>query len=555
MSSDDLLPEADSWRSAFPAFGGGGDLIGARRARHAFRWTVACCVVLVLILWVSERFVRYEHAEMLYVAAITKPDEQARVFLRQAVAHDDENRDLPTPKYLHALAAREEDDAVLDTYQRAFQADPGNAALAVRYGCRLFFSGDARAAHARFREASDNASNNALPAYLEAAVLPWVEEDEDEENTDQKETDNLTQALALIARTNSSSKQVDFPRPLWSADLPQSGAQYAHLCRRLVSECAGPFYRFTDHLIAQAQSEPARERARNWPSWLEHIERMGDRIAAGALPKGESDDANPVAGAAVQAYVGLYIKLAAIRQSEQIRKRDLGRPDEERLKQQIKIEEALGELQDFENNRDKRIADDTRRYIFPNRLCAWTLAIFALCHLLGFLISKGVGARGPCSTIAHTRVGKSAMIAGAGLFFVLLLGITILQRVSNESPGWVPVIQTAWWIVVVVCIWFGPAYPILTLPSAREACPAGPGGHVDKQVLRAARKGRRAAWVALMRRFYGVQFGLTLSAVCLWVVVYRICVSLYPWQIRLLATGLAAEETELVRQVLETILL
>jgi hypothetical protein len=38
--------------------------------------------------------------------------------------------------------------------------------------------------------------------------------------------------------------------------------------------------------------------------------------------------------------------------------------------------------------------------------------------------------------------------------------------------------------------------------------------------------------------------------VCIWAVIYRVLLSVYPWEVELLAVGLRAEELELVRSLL-----
>ena len=82
----------------FPAYGDDGDMAGARRMRRAFRLCVLSFVLLTGIMWLSERFLRYEASEYLYLSALTLPSNSARVMLRQAIKIDQENREHPTPK-------------------------------------------------------------------------------------------------------------------------------------------------------------------------------------------------------------------------------------------------------------------------------------------------------------------------------------------------------------------------------------------------------------------------------------------------------------------------
>ncbi|MBN2309357.1 MAG: hypothetical protein JXR94_10320 [Candidatus Hydrogenedentes bacterium] len=527
---------------SFSEYGAGGDAVGTRRARHAFRWCVLLCATFTAVLWFSERFLRYEHAERLYLSALTKPPEQARVFLRQAVLYDEKQREFPTPKYQQALAEREEADLVLPAYEKARARDPGNAALAIRYGCRLFAAGEPVEAQARFQEAGKNAPNNALPAYLEAAVLPWVGED----NSD------LRQSLALIARTNSSGKSITFPRPLWSSDLPQSGYWYTHLRRRIVLECSEPFYEFVGHVVATAEEQFEQKQTQNWDSWLEHLETMGRRITADALPQESSGPAGQAAsGASIQACTGLYIQISALRERERVNEIELGRPDTKLIERRLQLESTLAELTAFENGRLERIDADRERHRLPIRLCGYALAVLFACVIVSHLAAKAVHASGPSTTLPHSSLGKAAFGIGPG---VLLLMLCLCVLIHPESAGgaWARIVTTGWWLVLVVMAWFGLAYPALTLPSVSDVCRDQQGDN-RAELLQHARRERRAAWVALARRYYGIVAGLTVCVVCVWVILYRVFVSLYPWQTELLATGLEVEEIEIVRRVLSAL--
>src|SRR5690606_25914956 len=106
---------------------------------------------------------------------------------------------------------REEEDRVLETYERAFAINPRNPSLAVRYGVRLFQEGHFAEARDRFHDAVVGGVENALPTYLEAAAVAAAGE----------RREALEEALAIVARVNGAGKPVVFPQPLWVQDLPR----------------------------------------------------------------------------------------------------------------------------------------------------------------------------------------------------------------------------------------------------------------------------------------------------------------------------------------------
>ncbi|MCP4644759.1 MAG: hypothetical protein GY851_30235 [bacterium] len=524
----------------FPSYGDGGDCIGARRVRHAFRWCVVLLVSFASLLWLSERFFRYPHPERLYLSAITKPPEQARVFLRQAVLYDEKSRDIPTPKYLQALAGVEEEDLVLPSFEKALKADPGNWALAIQYGCRLFAKGKAADAQTQFQVAAENAPGNSLPLYLEAAALPWAT----------GEDEGLRKALALIARANSSASPVTFPMPLWSSDLPQSGQRYAHICRETVDQCAAPLYAFIDRAAARAEVQLGEDRLQQWDSWLDHIETMGQHVGAGALRDGPSGAGNPLAGTSAQAHLGLSIQLFASRTRERIAEIESTGPQEAQMKQRIAIETAVERLRDFENGRAQRIEEARRPYMLPGRLCVRGLGSLLAAYMVAFALSKLMGAGGAYATVSHPSSARRFLAAAGLAMFVILSSITVFQLAGGDSATWMTVTRILWWVVLLSVAVVGAVYPYWALPSLRQACVDAEANPAEDEVIHAARGARRRAAGSLLRRYFGVALGLALCATSLWVIEYRIVMSLYPWQTNLVATGLADEESRLVCEVL-----
>jgi len=84
-------------------------------------------------------------------------------------------------------------------------------------------------------------------------------------------------------------------------------------------------------------------------------------------------------------------------------------------------------------------------------------------------------------------------------------------------------------------------YPRLRLPPVATR-PALPWLTGDRQALILARKQRRTAYSAFLRNTMESLEVCCCAPSRLWAVGYRVCFSIYPWQVELLATGLAQEE-------------
>ena len=258
-------PRLDSSSCGFPEYGSGGDSAGARRVRHSFRLCVFACIAVAIMLWFSERYLRYELVESQYIAALTLEPESARAMLRQVVKRDAALRESPTPKYLAALAEREEADLVLPTYERACKADPNNPFTAMRYGCRLFMAERFAEAYAQFQRAGSLPPDNAWAFYLEAAALPFLKPE--------AEVD-LGESLAILAKANSSGAPLMAPRPLWTSAMPERGLWYEKLRRHIADEFCAPLYRYVDLVMRQARHAIALRQARPSSETLRVLSRI-----------------------------------------------------------------------------------------------------------------------------------------------------------------------------------------------------------------------------------------------------------------------------------------
>ncbi len=521
----------------FPAYGGYGDTIGARRDRWAFRFCVAACLTFVAVLWISEYFIGFDRAESLYLSALTKHKESARPLLRQAVIRDRETSESPNPRYVQALAERELEDEVLPTYRQAFELDPGNASLVLRYGCRLFMDGDLEAARQRFRDAAQIAPDNALPQYLKAATIPWVL---------QEEANILRESLQLLAQANSSGKQIVFPRPLWHPKLPQRGKQYAMLRREAIEKCLVPISRYREYITQTARRQIEEGHTMYWDSWLQTLERAGDKLARSALISGPEGDAG--AGSLSQALVGLDMQLQAVRLRQEIHTRERGVPNEDLVRRTEELQRALGSLRDFENARQPAIERDTNAREFA----CLTAPFFAILSLSAFSLAAALLTRimkvdEHAWTIAHGRVGGAIMAGCAAVLTGFISAMPWLQNATEADV--VPIVRTVWVSMLACIALVGLTYPLLILESPFKIAKTSEANQEGSLEYGAASQWR-GAYVLMVRRFFGVTLGLFLCTLSIWAVLYRMAISLYPWQIELLATGMGAQEVQAVRHAL-----
>ncbi|NIA13055.1 MAG: hypothetical protein GWP08_03160 [Nitrospiraceae bacterium] len=514
----------------FPEYGGSGDKAGARRMRRAFRFCVAASILLTTALYVVERYLRYDLAESQYLMSLTLPTESARPVLRQVVKRDAERREAPTPKYVAALAEREERDLVLPTYERAYKLDPSDSFLAVRYGCQLFFHEDYEAARERFREAGVQPPKNALPYYLQAAALAM----------DHPGEAGLADSLALVAKTNEAGDPVLFPEPLWSGDLPKGGVRHNNLRREIVIEACAPLFRYADVVVGRAKSQIVLKQVQYLDSWLAILQTLGERLAA------SRDEGS------LQMLYGIDIQLMAIEQRQAICEAEQGTVPAALVERRTRLKSALAMLKDFEAKRDARIAAARKAFELPLGLCWRTAVVLLATYLLVYVLAHLSHAKRMAWSLPHTLSAK--IVLGAGNLALLgLLGVmAVLQRLydpmTSTEASWQEGMRTAWWVVVGAMMLFGLVYPALRLLRVNGALRSREVSEQDAEARGLAKRWRRVAYFSFMRRYYGIAGGMLVFTLAGWIVGYRVLTALYPWQLELLTPGLEAEEVQLVKQ-------
>ncbi|HOF40432.1 MAG TPA: hypothetical protein PLD73_10180, partial [Candidatus Hydrogenedentes bacterium] len=337
-------------------------------------------------------------------------------------------------------------------------------------------------------------------------------------------------------------------RPLWHPKLPPQGRQYAQLRREAIEECVAPIAQYRDYIMGIAARQIKEKHTQYWDSWLQTLERAGDKLARSALlPDSEGDSG---AGSASQAMVGLDLQLRAVRLRQQILEMESGQPDEALKQRESELEGGLAALRDFENARQPVIERDSTAREFAC-LTAPFFAVFALSVFcaLGALAARLLGATRYDWTIPHGRAGLLIMASYALMLGVFLACAPAVQQATARDA--VPGLRLVWMILLAATGVSALIYPSLVLPSPKKsAAEDGFGAMTSSERVSAARMRFHRAYAAMARRFLGVTLGLFLCVFSLWALVFRIATSLYPWQVELLATGMGTQEARMVRQAL-----
>ena len=522
-----------------PEYGGRGDAVAARRSRRAFKSIVLGCVFLTIALYIADNYLRYGSLERMLRSALRLEDpNSSRVYLRNAVRMDTGSREISVSKYLQALAEREEKDLVLDTYRQAFEVDKENPALAIRYGVMLFVEGRQKGGEAtklardRFHDAAAQDEVNALPAYLEAATIPFVSDSRGD----------IGEALALIARTNNSSKQVTFPKPIWSATLPSSGKVYSNLRRRIVDECLTPIYDFTNRIILIAREEISKGQLQPWRSRIQTLDRMGERLVRSGDP------------GSLQAICGLRIQLAAIDLQKEMNEAERLTPDESLVARRIKLEDALDKLNAFESTRDSILLQEENKYRFFGPLWLGTILLVLVFWFVSVVCYTVLSPTDMQWSVAMTQVGRWSLVAGGAVMLVLICAFTaVLRGLPAESAAF-PFVQNTWMALVFAGILFSVVHPFfaITSPGRLLSTPGVAGDGGESPVITAEiRQAYRRTLVTQIRRHAGLWFSLIVCAFCIWFLFHRLVLGLFPFYgPGLLAPGLAEREFQTVQEAI-----
>ncbi|MBI2435253.1 MAG: hypothetical protein HYV26_20540 [Candidatus Hydrogenedentes bacterium] len=519
---------------AAPEYGVGGDHAAARRGRRAFRFCVAFCVALTLVLWFSENYLRYDKSESQYRMSLTHEDPSARPILRNVVKRDADRNASPRAQYLEALAAVEEDDLVLARYDQAYRLNPNDPFLSINYGCRLFLAGHFREARERFREAGIHPPKNALPHYLEAAALA----------ASAAADHNLSEAIALIVRANNSGDPIVFPEPLWHASLPTGNDWYVRQERRVVDLCTAPLLRLRSIVLEEAAISLESGQAQDWDSWLDKLQVMGARLLG--------DLQTPIEQIpSARAIAAIRIQLDSLEMRNNLARRFHNAPRPDLEQQHALLAQALDTLTRFDASRQQGVESLAERYTRPLFLVLKGLLFLLVVYLLSVLVVRFVDRRRSTWALSHGLAAVLMLVLGAvGLLAVLTL-FAMLQRHGAPAGLALSRLTQVWYAILVVLVVAGLIYPVLHLPRAETLAERLEVYDDAGMALRELKRLRRRAAVSLARRYYGLLLGIFLCVLSVWVLGYRISESLYPFQVKLLVPGLRSEEHQVVRSIQE----
>jgi tetratricopeptide (TPR) repeat protein len=517
---------------SFPDYGDDGDVAGARRSRRAFRLCVAALIVLTMFSYIAERFLRYGQAESNFLSGITLPRDSARVLLQSAIRLDAAASKTPTSKYTQALAVREEDDAALEVYARAFEMDPNSSFFAIRYGCRLYLLGKPEQALEKFRHAGNQPPGNSLPRYLEAAAAARAD----------RSAKGPRGAIVLLSRANNTRDPLSFPKPIWFSGYPQTGTQYAFLSREIFAESTAPLYTLVHQVLRAVENDPEPRHSQDAKTWLDQIVTMGERLVTDAEPVGT-----------LQAIAGVSFQMQALALLEKTRTAagdetaDALKPIIER---QVKLRQALDRLNEFEAGRDAQLAAIELEFWRPIQLAFITLGALILAYMLARGLHAVLRYRKTAWALPHSTLGKAVLGIGPATLLALLALMAVFQHLPLSQPWYLGVLSTTWWGVVAVLAGFGVIYPGLRLAAPEDVSKKSGRLEDMPEVARLARQAYRRVYAAFVVRYYGILCGVYVCMICVWVLGYRVGYGLYPTQINLLASGLVRQEQEVVRSVI-----
>ncbi|HQN01792.1 MAG TPA: hypothetical protein PLL36_11980 [Candidatus Hydrogenedentes bacterium] len=515
------------------------DFVWARRIRRSFRLLVAIAVLLTFMLWFAEGYLRYEQSEIQYRMSLTLHPAQARPILRTVVRRETELKKVPSPLYLEALALVEEPDEALEAYARAYQANPRDMSLLLNYGCRLYAGGNPGEARERFREAGANPPSNALPRYLEAAAFAATLEPESD----------MTDLIALLRRANGSGDPVLFPEPLWHDSLPERGLRYEKLQMKIAAYMTEPLLQCADSIFARVRGHFLREDTGNWDDHLEIVQSMGARIMG--LRKGDSPPST------VQLQAALQIQLQALLLRGEWSKNNGGVLNPEINNAALLVREALEALTQFEERRPLAEAQYRDRLLVPLRLATKTALLFFVFYAAALFLHKAGSAGKRLRALPHTWMAVIPPLVGFGVMALLMAVLAAASHsgLSHQFEVFIPVL---WYGVAGFMLLIGISYPLLQVKTGfvRGDLPAEIEDGADSGDARGVKerlsfRRRMGVYGCLLRRYMGILLGGFIIMVCLWLVVHRILLAAYPFQLDLLNTGLDIEAQQLIADVKE----
>jgi len=502
------------------------DISGSVRARKAFRLSVLGLFIFTSLLCFSELQLKYPQPETLYNDALTLYKGASRVFLVQAVRLDKERNETQNPKYIKALAVREENDKVLETYPAALELDAEDVLFQLRYVSRLLTMGRPYLALeqiAHIEELQQGKSANSLTGYLKAAALTI--------KGDRKTA--VRNAMAEIARTNNSQATVTYPTPFWFSEYPKTGTQFADHTREITDEIIFPLTRLLTHIVIEIQREIRNGNASEVKPWLRELSLMGRNMYT-----------DPDQTGVRQALFGIQWELRVATLSQEAAFAPTEGELNRFIEEKVRCENILRTLTEFEKNRDDAIKLEERKISQPTFLAVGTWFItFALWSF--FVVQNRLWSNhGDSWTIPIGRYGKILIVLTNFLIVVLLvLMFNASTKDAYTSEFWDNT-SLIWKYSIGVYLGIGLIYPFYLLSGYPSLRHSSEGDSTFSKIM--SMMPRFSTWGLVTRRYYGMVFGWYTILMCLAVIGYYLVFNLFPWQFNLLSSGLLDVERDLV---------
>jgi len=216
-----------------------------------------------------------------------------------------------------------------------------------------------------------------------------------------------------------------------------------------------------------------------------------------------------------------------------------------------KIGPSLESIEKFEKDRQITIDAERRKYAAPWLFIEYSIAITLACFATAYIISKFLRVQGASHSVRHSSLTRAAWAFQAAVQLFLLLFVAALQRSSHGDLPGQGIVAGCWYLLLGAVLVISIVAPALQLPSPEtvlQRLPAERRGGLSE-----VRSRYRAVYVSLVKRNLGVQLGITLCVLSVWIIAYRIAVGTYPWMMPLLITGMEPEEIALIRSIIATL--
>ena len=268
------------------------------------------------------------------------------------------------------------------------------------------------------------------------------------------------------------------------------------------------------------------------------MQRIGDRLVENSKPLGT-----------LQALAGITINLQSTELKEKLEIAQTGSASEETIEQRIKLTTARDQIIEYETNRDSAIAQEVSSMMRPSLIGFGTWFILVLIWLITWAGYQLFHLQKSAWTLQHSPFGKLVLGGGAVSFLILLGMFSALAHMQDHTTQSVTMLTWIWYIIVALLILLGVIYPATMLTNVEDASRKAGRPEQVEEIIPYARVVYRRVYASLMLRYYGILTGFFTMTLCLWFVLYRLAVGLFPWQINLLADGFLQHEVALIEKI------